>query len=185
MRGERVMMGCLVFALTGCDRHADGPSKTAHPVAGIRREGLWRQTVTRDGRTALFGQMQVCVDAATDARMTLIGHAVGGSRCTRATAPRPDGAIDFHAVCSFGRAGVIDSTGAVRSDFSSTYRLHAVSKVRGSIYSPMNGAHVTDISANYVGPCPSGMSPGEIIVGPGIKLNLDRVPIAGAAAALG
>lgn len=185
MRTQCVMAGCLVVALAGCGRHDGAASKIARTTAGVRREGLWRQTVVRDGRSTPFGPMRVCIDAATDAKMTMIGHAVGGSRCTRSSVRGPDGAISFHSMCSFGRAGVIESSGAVQSDFSSSYRLHAVSTVHGSVYGPMNGAHVTDTTASYVGPCPSGMAPGEVIIGPGLKINLNRLPLASAAAMFG
>ncbi len=185
MRTQCVLAGCFIAALTGCGRHDGGASKTAGTTPGVRRAGLWRQTVVRDGRSTPLGPMRVCIDAATDAKMTMIGHAVGGSRCTRSSVKAPDGSITFHSMCSFGRAGVVESSGAVQSDFSSSYRLHAVSTVHGSVYGPMNGPHVTDISASYVGPCPSGMSPGEVIIGPGLKINLDRLPLAGAAAVFG
>ena len=185
MRTRYLMVAALLAAPAACARHDAASSKASARVSGARREGLWRQTVMRDGRSTLLGPMRACIDAATDAKMTMIGHAVGGARCTRADARQPDGSIRFHTVCSFGRAGIVDSTGAVSGDFSSTYRLHATSEVRGSPYASMNGAHVTDISARYVGPCPSGMSPGEIIIGPGLKVNLDRLPLAGAAAAFG
>jgi hypothetical protein len=141
--------------------------------------------MVRDGRPAPFGAVRICIDDATDAKMTMIGHAVSGSRCTRSVVKAPDGSVRFHSTCSFGRGGVVESSGAAWSDFSSAYHLHADSHVRGSIYRPANGPHVTDISASYVGPCPSDMTPGEIIIGPGIKVNLDRLPLAGAAAALG
>ena len=185
MRTQCLMAGCVVAALAGCARHDEAPSKASRVAAGVRREGLWRQTVMRDGRSAPFGPIKVCIDAATDAKITTIGHAVGGSQCTRASSRQPDGSVSFRSVCNFGRGGVVDSTGVVHSDFSSTYQLHALSQVSGSPYRPLNGAHVTDISASYVGPCPSGMSPGEVIIGPGLKINLNRLPLAGAAAVFG
>jgi|GEM_PF-6018627 len=181
MRTQCLLLGCMLIGLAACgEREA-----RAVRQAGIRRAGLWRQTVVRDGRATPFGSMRVCVDAVTDAKMTMIGDAVGGSRCKSEAAKQPDGSIKFHSICSFGHAGLIDSQGAVWSNFSSTYRLHAESDVRGSLYSPLNGSHATDVTASYVGPCPSDMSPGEIIIGPGLKVNLNRLPIAGAAAAFG
>ncbi len=183
MRTHCLIVGCLLAAMSACGR--SGHDTTVGGGTGIRRPGLWRQTVIRDGRPTPFGAVRMCVDDATDAKMTMIGHAVGGSRCTRAVTKQMDGSIRFHSVCSFGRGGVVDSSGAAWSDFSSAYHLHADSTVRGSIYRPMNGAHATDISASYVGPCPSDMAPGEIIIGPGLKVNLDHLPLAGAAAAFG
>jgi pimeloyl-ACP methyl ester carboxylesterase len=185
MRTQCLIVGCLLAALSACDRPSDGGKSIGGAGSGLRRAGLWRQTIVRDGRPTPFGAIRICVDEATDAKLTLIGHAVGGSRCTRTVARQPDRSIRFHSVCGFGRGGVVDSTGSASSDFSSTYHLHADSIVHGSIYRPMNGLHATDIRASYIGPCPSDMAPGEIIIGPGLKVNLDRLPIAGAAAAFG
>ena len=185
MRTQCLFVGCLLAALSACGRSGQVSSHAGGSGSGLRRAGLWRQTVARDGRPTPFGAVRICVDDATDAKMTMIGHAVGGSRCTRTVAKQADGSIHFHSICGFGRGGVVDSTGSAWSDFTSSYRLHADSNVRGSIYRPMNGVHVTDISAKYVGPCPSDMTPGEIIIGPGFKVNLDRLPLAGAAAAFG
>ena len=184
MRNRCLIVGCLLAAVSACGRSSEHISKVGASGSGLRRAGLWRQTIVRDGRAAVFGEVRMCVDDATDSKMTLIGHAAAGARCTRSAAKALDGSLRFHSTCSFGRGGNIESTGSVWSDFSSAYHLHADSHVRGSIYRPMNGAHVTDISASYVGPCPSDMAPGEIIIGPGLKVNLDRLPLA-AAAALG
>lgn len=185
MRNRFLIVGSLLAAVSACGRSADKVSKVGASGPGLRRPGLWRQTVVRDGRPAVFGVVRMCIDDATDSKMTMIGHAAAGARCSRSAAKALDGSIRFHSTCSFGRGGVIESSGSVWSDFSSAYRLHADSRVRGSIYRPMNGVHVTNISAFYVGPCPSDMAPGEIIIGPGLKVNLDRLPLAGAAAALG
>ncbi len=185
MRTRCLIAACLLAALAACGRPSHGVSRAGDTGTGLRRAGLWRQTVVRDGKPAPFGPIRICVDSATDAKMTMIGQAVAGSRCTRTVAKQPDGSMRFHSICAFGRGGVVDSTGAAWSDFSSSYHLHADSRVKGSIYRPLNGAHATDISARYVGPCPSDMAPGEIIIGPGLRVNLNRLPIAGAAAAFG
>ena len=91
----------------------------------------------------------------------------------------------FRSTCRIGRGGVIDSAGTVWSDYGSSYRLHADSVVSGSLFAPLNGRHVTEVTAKYVGACPEGMAPGEVILGPGLRVNLNRLPLAGAAAAFG
>jgi hypothetical protein len=182
MRTQCLVVGGLLVILAACGRPGHGPAR-AGSGSGIRRAGLWRQTVVRDGRAMPLGPIRICVDDVTDAKMTMIGQAIAGARCTRAVTKEPDGSIRFHSICRFGRGGVVDSTGEARSDFASTYHLHAESTVRGSTYRPLDGAHAIDITASYVGPCPSDMTPGEIILGPGLKVNLDRLPFSGAAAA--
>jgi hypothetical protein len=185
MRTQCLFVGCLLAVLPGCGRPGPEPTHADSAGSGLRRAGLWRQTVTRDGKSTPFGAIRICVDEATDAKMTMIGRAVGGSRCTRAVEKQADGSLRFHSICKFGHGGVVDSTGAAWSDSAAAFHLHADSTITGSIYRPLNGAHATDVSARYVGPCPSDMTPGEAIIGPGLKVNLGRLPLAGASAALG
>ena len=176
-------IGGTLTLLMGCQRP---PAAAASGVGDrIRRSGLWQQTLVRDGKSFALGRLRVCVDETTDARMTMIGHAMGHNSCTHTVSREAAGAWRFQSTCHLGRGGVVASTGTVTSDFASSYRLHADSVITGSIFAPLNGVHVTDVSAKYVGACPADMAPGEVIIGPGLKVNLNRLPIAGAAAAFG
>ncbi len=183
---EGSLASVVVFACAACDRHDHAVAKVARANGGaLRREGLWRQTILRDGKATVLGRARICVDAQTDARMTMIGHAAMGSRCDSVIKREPDGSSSFQSTCRLPHGGgVVRSAGTVKSDFASTYRLHADSEIQGALFREMNGRHVTDIAAEYVGPCPADMVPGEMIVGPGLKVNLKRLPLSGAMAAV-
>jgi hypothetical protein len=40
----------------------------------------------------------------------------------------------------------------------------------------MNGMHVIDIAGRYEGACPATMRPGDVNLGSGLKVNMDRLP---------
>jgi hypothetical protein len=45
----------------------------------------------------------------------------------------------------------------------------------------MNGRHVTEIAATWLGPCPAGMIPGDVLMANGMKVNVTRIGAAAAA----
>ncbi len=167
----------LIVCLPGCaKRSAESGAKTADNAA--RREGLWLQTVTRDGRLQPMGRFRMCVDPSTDERLVLIGSAATKARCDRRDKREADGGVSFTSRCHLGHGGLIETQGRVWSDYRSSYRLHAQTMVSGAAFDALNGQHVTDVSARYVGPCPADMAPGDVIVGPGLKVNLRKLPMA-------
>ncbi len=140
-----------------------------------RRSGLWEQTMTRDGQPNPMGAMRLCIDPATDARMSVFGKAAAGSLCaSRSISRGPGGIFHFASTCAMGRAGTVTSTGTASGDFSSKYLVHSESEVSGSSIAAMNGHHVTEMQATWLGPCPTDMVPGDVTVG-GFKMNLNSM----------
>ena len=84
--------------------------------------------------------------------------------------------MSFTSRCRLGKGGLVETKGEVWSSYRSSYRLHAESVVSGSPFDAFNGQHVTDVSARYLGPCPADMAPGDMILGPGLKVNLRKLP---------
>ena len=188
MRSE-LIIGWVALAALGACGQGGGVRKSASVDAGraadrmpTRRAGLWVQTMTRDGKPGRMGAMRVCLDAATDARMALIGRVAGKGACAPTVSRLGDGAYGFVSTCRMGGAGVITARGTASGDFASTYALHAESDVAGAVFPPMNGHHVTDVTARYAGACPAGMAPGDMTLGPGIKVNINRLPALAAGA---
>jgi hypothetical protein len=163
---------------------AQGPSVAATPapatVASLptRKAGLWVETMTRDGKTGpMGGSIKMCLDAATDAKMTAFGRQMGNNACGQRSVTRGlDGAYHFTSTCALGNAGTVTSSGVASGNFDSKYVIHDESTVSGSSYAPMNGHHVTEITATYGGPCPAGMSAGDLEMANGMKVNINRMP---------
>ncbi|MEP6967276.1 MAG: DUF3617 family protein [Pseudomonadota bacterium] len=193
MRTIACMAGCAV-ALAACGKPGEtksggGPSAAAAaptPIATVpaRKSGLWEQTMTRDGKPGRMGKLRMCLDPATDAKMSLFGQSMGKSLCKSQSLSRGlDGSYSFRSTCDMGDGGSATSSGTLTGDFATRYKVHSESDITGARYAPMNGHHVTEIEAVWAGPCPAGMVAGDMEMGPGIKLNINK--LSDAAAAMG
>jgi len=180
-----ILVAASALAMTACDRRTGAkpaaPSIRGAPISlaqsPARRPGLWEQSMTRDGAApAMVGKMRVCIDAASEARLSVFGGKMGKSLCRRRSVARgPDGAYVFTSTCDMGDAGVMTSAGTLTGDLASHYRVHDESDTTGSGIAAMNGRHVTDIDATWLGPCPAGMEGGDVILANGMKVNLNKL----------
>src|SRR5437763_1204311 len=90
MRGVLIGAATMVL-LIGCSRQPVGETRAAATAAAaptaastpVRKAGLWVQTMTRDGRTSPMGRMRICIDPATDARLSVFGEKAGKAMCRR------------------------------------------------------------------------------------------------------
>jgi hypothetical protein len=196
-----VPLACLgALALSGC--HKPSASNTASPAAApfaaatgtpagsatalpTRKAGFWVETMTRDGKFGpMGGSVKMCIDAATDAKFSTFGRQMGKSACHQQSITRGlDGSYHFATTCTIGAAGTLVSNGTATGDFSSKYVIHDESTISGAPVAEMNGRHVTEITATYQGPCPPDMVPGDVQMGEGMKVNINRLPQAGQAKA--
>jgi len=181
------------LALTACQKAPSGsaPTPSSKPAdtpasAPQRRAGLWSQTFNRDGKAAPMGAMKICVDAATEAKASVFSHdadAKGLDKCSQKSMSRsPDGGYAFSSTCPLPGGGTMVTHGQASGDFANGYRVHVESDVTNAAYGPMNGHHVTEMQGQWLGPCPAGMSGGDMELANGMRISGGK--LAGAAAAL-
>ncbi len=180
---QKVLAAAAMVAVAGCDGGHPGatpqstPKSTGSSVSAFpaRRAGLWTQTVVRDGKPlGPVGKMRVCLGAATDARLGIFGHETGES-CHSTSLTRDGGVLRFASSCNLGKAGVVNNQGTVSGDLASDYTVHSQTEVTGALLPTMNGRHVFDMTARYLGPCPGGMAPGDAVLNGGVKVNINRL----------
>ncbi len=188
-----VLIATSALILAGCGKAGGGgkpaaavgaePAASGQPPA--RKAGLWEQTMTRDGAPlGIVGRVRVCVDRASEAKFSLFSGKMSRSACPRRAVVRaPDGGYVFASTCDMGEAGVTTSTGALSGNLATRYRVHAQSDTSGSSVPAMNGRHLTDIDATWLGPCPADMKPGDMVLANGMKINAGK--LAGFAQAMG
>ena len=76
---------------------------------------------------------------------------------------------------------VVTSRGVATGDFGSGYEVRSEVAIKDAPFEAMNGLHSVTITGRYKGPCPPGMRPGEVNLGSGVKVSIDRLSqIAGA-----
>lgn len=193
-----LLLTSLSLALAACQKSET--AKTAAPPAATatvtttaaagggsaeptRKSGLWEQSMANDGKPMPLGKMRVCTDPTTDAKASLFGQKGAESMCSQHSTSRAlDGSYTFASTCNLGSGGVVTSKGTARGDFSTAYHVHLESSVTGASVEAMNGQHVMDMDGKYLGPCPAGVAPGDVVLGNGMKFN--GAKLRGAAKAL-
>jgi hypothetical protein len=172
---EMLLVGMTTLTLVGCDGD-ERPARTAAALPAPKA-GLWRETLTRDGHPmSLIGEMRACLDADARARLTAWGGRAGQGLCQdRAVTRDGDGAYHFSSTCQTGPGGRVTTQGLVTGDFASRYRVHTQSDTTGASVGAMNGRHVMEVEADYLGPCPADMTAGDVIIANGMKVNMDRL----------
>lgn len=155
----------------GAGAPAAGAPASARPV---RKAGLWEQTVE-------FGKMRqtsrICLDAATDEKLGLEGNR-GPNPCSESAVSAIPGGYAFRSVCDMGEGGKVTSQGKAVGDFGAKYRVDIESTTTGAAGPEMNGVRKFAMDAEWKGPCPADMKPGDIALPNGLKIN----PAAGAKA---
>ena len=180
-----------LMALAACSKKTEtaaatgdaAPTAAAAPAALTspkRKPGLWSHSISSAGTTQT---MKVCLDADTDAKMTVWGQAVGDNTCEKSTFKPAPGGWSFESVCAMGQAGTITSKGSITGDFNSAYTMKISSNTVGAAYAQANGAHETNMSAKWDGACPADMKGGDVqIAMPGMDkpmtINLEQMAAA-------
>ncbi len=170
-----LIIGAL--ALSGCGKpagQAAAPKPAAAPSIPIklamptRKPGLWKQTISTSGMSQ---QTSLCLDAAVQTKLSLLGDGLGKSACQQTSyAPIPGG-WSFSSTCNIGN-GTTVSQGTATGDFNSRYIVENESTTTGAPNARMNGAHKMSITAEWTGPCPTGMVPGDMTLPGGMKVNM-------------
>ncbi len=160
-------------SLAGCGKPVGESASTGMPT---RRPGLWEQVLTRDGKPGKLGRLKICLDAASDLKLGVFGRHFAKGECQKSVSHDATGAYHFSSSCSLKGGELVSTRGAANGDFTSRYDVQSDISVSGSPVEPMNGTHAIHITGRYRGPCPAGMRPGEINVGAGMKINIDRLP---------
>ncbi len=198
MRSSFLITMSVLAVLAGCGKPKSGgdanvATASTAPNAGpasqtnildhmpARKPGLWIQTMSQDGKAPHMGEMRMCLDASTDAKMSMMGRSVTNSLCHTAMSRGFDGVYHYSSTCKMGVAGAISSKGDITGDFSSAYRVHSESDMTGANSARVPSHHVTDVEAHYGGACPTGMVAGDMMIGNAIRFNINKMPSLGEA----
>ena len=177
------LTGLALVSLAACGKSATtagGSSSAAAPAASgpvslsqfpARKPGLWQQVMAMDGPANGPG-FKLCIDAASDAKMTAFARHMPGSKCAPAQMTRNlDGSIGVTETCDMGASGKASTTGVIRGDFNSSYTETMDSQISGSPVAQMNGDHKMTITATWLGPCAPGQKGGDMIFPNGMVRN--------------
>jgi Protein of unknown function (DUF3617) len=185
------LTGMALVSLAACNKSAPagGGAASSAAASGMavaagplsvdqlphRKPGLWKQTMSMDGGPAGPGASQLCVDAASEAKLSLAAQNVPGAKCDTPRFTRNlDGSLSFSGGCDMGANGKTQTTGTIRGDFDSGYTSTMSTSMTGSPVAAMNGVHTMVITATWTGPCAPGQTGGDMILPNGMTVNASK-----------
>jgi hypothetical protein len=122
-----------------------------------------------------MNSIKVCTDTARDAKSAVFNHDAAAQQakahhCTSSAASRGlDGVYRFSSTCPVpGGNGTIDTKGTASGDFTQSYHLRIQADItRPAPFAGLNSHQVDDIDGAWLGPCPAGMAPGDMMLANG------------------
>lgn len=191
-----VVLTLAILGLGACNREEPAPSEPAAgepadapATAGIApaaqpelRDGLWVVTSQMED---LSTTMRMCVDAAVQRRMSVLGSQMAGGACEEAeVSARAGGGWSVRSVCDMGSGGRTVSEGTLTGDLRTAYRNEMTSTTTGAAVPHMNRSVTQVVEGEHQGACPEGMSPGDLEGPGGVRVNmLEMAEMAGRAEA--
>ncbi len=135
-----------------------------------RKAGEWKiEMVPETAKAVPAVTFQLCLDAATDKSLMQAGAAMAGGQCTSSAPTQEAGGIAFDGSCDMGGMKTKSHT-VISGDFQSSYTMKITSDVEGGPAAMPKHSVMTQ-NATYVGACPAGMAPGDMIMPSGMKVN--------------
>jgi hypothetical protein len=135
-----------------------------------RKPGLWEMKISMEGRNLPVPAAQHCIDAATDKQMQQMGE--GMSKCSKQEVTNVGGKMVFDSVCQVGTM-TSTSHGEITGSFDSAYTVKMTSKRDGAPIPGMPPTTNMTIEAKWLGPCKPDQKPGDMIMGNGMKMNIN------------
>jgi len=131
-----------------------------------RRAGYWESTMTNQGEGHPSTMVtQMCTDPAIEKSFSIIGNGVAVRDCSKREMHPIPGGMAFSTTCTHN--GVTDvSSGTVTGDFKTSLHMEITTQ-----QSTGAGRH-TVLDAKWLGPCPVGRSPGDMVMPGGMVMNL-------------
>ena len=166
--GTLIMRPSLVLAAAGFVATSLSVVAVAQPFEPpTRRSGYWDQTITgQAGGRSRTMTSQFCTDPTVEKQNSVVGTGAGRTCAKREFHRIPTG-FSFSTVCTV--SGMTrESRGTVSGDFQSHYHMDVVSTASGD---PV-GERRTSIDSKWLGPCPAGRKPGDMVMSNGMVANV-------------
>ncbi|HSM96543.1 MAG TPA: DUF3617 family protein [Rhizomicrobium sp.] len=133
-----------------------------------RRAGLWDVTVTMESMKIPPRTNTMCIDAASDAKLMKLGVASREAKCTSMNVSGMGSVRTIDSVCHM-------NGGEQKNHIVMTYSGDAAyhMDMQSQFSPPVAGhsqSHIVQ-DAKWVGPCPAGMKPGDMMIN-GMKINM-------------
>lgn len=142
-----------------------------------RKPGLWDIKTTVEGRKLPIKDVRHCVDQSTDKMMNSALGLASWQACSKKDVQKSGNTTTIDSVCKV--SGVTNTSHTViTGSFDSAYTVTIASMSEGGekVKGMPKGEHNVMIEAKYLGACERGQKPGDIMIGDGIKINIQNMP---------
>jgi hypothetical protein len=132
-----------------------------------RKPGLWEITTTR--QDAPPQAVSICVDHATEAGLSALGTNAAKGMCSKTEINRDGDVLTVDSVCRIGsRQSTTHSVTTFAGDSASHSEIHI------TFDPPLNRRSETNMvkDAKWMGACPAEMTPGDMLLPNGVKMNI-------------
>jgi len=136
-----------------------------------RKPGLWQIDMAMPAAPGPQ-QMRMCIDSDTDAEMYKMGMNSARGTCDKPIVKRNGSTVTIDSVCKMGETRM--TTHAVtRFTADTAYRTEADTRMEPPM--PGRGEMKITQDGKWVGPCPAHMTPGDVTMGNGAKMNVKQM----------
>jgi Protein of unknown function (DUF3617) len=136
-----------------------------------RKPGLWQIDMAMPAAPGPQ-QMRMCIDSDTDAEMYKMGMNSARGTCDKPIVKRNGSTVTIDSVCKMGETRM--TTHAVtRFTADTAYRTEADTRMEPPM--PGRGEMKITQDGKWVGPCPADMTPGDVTMGSGAKMNVKQM----------
>jgi len=138
-----------------------------------RRTGHWEIRMTLQGPNPMPEQIvQTCIDGNTDRQMMQAGLAMSRDMCQRYDMRREGADFVIEAACQMGPMRTTSRT-IISGDFNASYTVRTTGTVEGmpGVQGRQDTA-MTHTARWVAAACPAGMSPGDMVMPGGMRMNV-------------
>ncbi len=153
---KRLALAAAIGAVTAgaAWSQADAPQRAA---------GLWTFHLVYDDGSYPIPDSQICIDPAAEQRLTIVGAQMDRTKCDGyALTPTGAGTWAVRSVCTLASKAQVETTGTVKGDLSRAYVIDSAAVTSGAGNPMQNGTHHLTVTAQRIGPCPTGQAGGDM-----------------------
>jgi Protein of unknown function (DUF3617) len=136
----------------------------------MRRAGYWEVTITAHAPRDTVMKSMFCTDATVEQHVSVLGKSMAQNVCSRTAVRRTATGWTFDGSCKAG-AMTITTSATVSGDFQTHYHFDAVSHMSPPP-APGYGDSTTSADGKWLGPCPAGRKPGDMVMPNGMVVNI-------------
>jgi hypothetical protein len=141
-----------------------------------RKPGMWEMSLVNSTARDREIKSQLCTDASVEKRFSALGGSQGPVNCAQGPLRRTATGFEFESTCKAPGHTTV-TKGVATGDFQKSYRIELTSHI-----TPAPGGAppvmTSIVQARWLGPCPAGRKPGDMVMSNGMVMNM--LSVAGA-----